>query len=479
MRYLGPDDLRAALPMTAAIEAMREAFGDDRETPPRALVGPSLFMPGRVGDVSGIKVVSTEPGNPVGIVAVFDARGTPLGLCHGPTLTALRTGAASGLATDLMARPDSRAMAMLGAGAMALDQVEAVRTIDRVLVWSRNMDHAEALAERAGGSTVTDPGEAVGPADIISTATPATSPPFPAGAARRGTHVNAIGTFAPAMRELPAALLRESFVVVDDHKAAARSRRSTPGGSGAGRHYGTMADLLRGRITPPPATTTVFKSVGIASQDVAAAAAADRAAPLLTESLATAGERGGAHTGRVAHRLVQSPSTAASNESIRFVRLIRRGVGVVATDRASPRDVGWASMGRTIRRTALFAARPVARRVMTGVLVGLPLPIESALRARRGRERARKSASWREAVSAIIPGQALFRLFRESRVLDWGSRGRRFKSGQPDQRNPCLGEVFARFRVELDHGAGAGVLHAWSTRGALRFREGGTRPRRP
>lgn len=221
MRYLGPDDLRAALPMTAAIEAMREAFGDDRETPPRALVGPSLFMPGRVGDVSGIKVVSTEPGNPVGIVAVFDARGTPLGLCHGPTLTALRTGAASGLATDLMARPDSRAMAMLGAGAMALDQVEAVRTIDRVLVWSRNMDHAEALAERAGGSTVTDPGEAVGPADIISTATPATSPPFPAGAARRGTHVNAIGTFAPAMRELPAALLRESFVVVDDHKAAA------------------------------------------------------------------------------------------------------------------------------------------------------------------------------------------------------------------------------------------------------------------
>ena len=137
MRYLGPDDLRAALPMTAAIEAMREAFGDDRETPPRALVGPSLFMPGRVGDVSGIKVVSTEPGNPVGIVAVFDARGTPLGLCHGPTLTALRTGAASGLATDLMARPDSRAMAMLGAGAMALDQVEAVRTIDRVLVWSR------------------------------------------------------------------------------------------------------------------------------------------------------------------------------------------------------------------------------------------------------------------------------------------------------------------------------------------------------
>ena len=74
--------------------------------------------------------------------------------------------------------------------------------------------------------------------------------------------------------------------------------------------------------------------------------------------------------------------------------------------------------------------------------MGLPLPIESALRARRGRERARNSASWREAVSAIIPGQALFRLFRESRVLDWGSRGRRFESGQPDQRNPLFRRGF-------------------------------------
>ena len=135
---------------------------------------------------------------------------------------------------------------------------------------------------------------------------------------------------------------------------------------------------------------------------------------------------------------------------------------MVATDRASPRDVGWASMGRTIRRTALFAARPVARRVMTGVLVGLPLPIESAL---RGAERARKGA--KQCVMARSsecdnPRSSAISPVQESRVLDWGSRGRRFESGQPDQRNPCSGGGFSRFRVELDHGAGAGVEQTWS-----------------
>ncbi|MDR9451252.1 MAG: ornithine cyclodeaminase, partial [Acidimicrobiia bacterium] len=96
MRYLGPADLRAALPMGAAIEAMVIAFGDDREVPARIQIGQSLFMPGRVGEMTGIKVVSTVPGSPTGIVVVFDGSGRPIGLVDGPTLTAIRTGAGAG-----------------------------------------------------------------------------------------------------------------------------------------------------------------------------------------------------------------------------------------------------------------------------------------------------------------------------------------------------------------------------------------------
>ncbi len=281
MRYLDAGDVRAALPMDLAIDAMRTAFSDDRETPQRVLLGSSLFMPGRVGAHSGIKVVSTVPGNPAGIVVVFDGDGSPLGAVDGPTLTAIRTGAGCGLATDLLAAPAADTMAMLGSGAMAADQiaaVAAVRPIERVLIWSRSLSHAEALAARtAGGIAVEDADGAVGDADIVTTATPATSPLFDPDALGRGTHVNAIGAFTPEMCELPAATVRAAFVVVDDIDAAVVEAGDliqagvTPAA--------TVADLLAGRsLAPAPGETTVFKSVGISSQDVAAAVAALRRA---------------------------------------------------------------------------------------------------------------------------------------------------------------------------------------------------------
>ncbi len=241
-----------------------------------------MFMPGRIPGTSGIKVVSTEPGNPVGIVVVFDESGTPLGAVDGPTLTAIRTGAGCGLATDLLADPEVKVHAMLGAGAMAFDQVDAVRTvrpIERILVWSRNPAHAARLAERVGAETVDSPDEAVGIADVISTATPSTVPLFAAGSARPGTHVNAVGAFTPQMVELPAGLLRAAFVVVDDREAASVEAGDliqagvTPDAA--------VADLLTGRSEAPQGATTVFKSVGIASQDIAAARTAlDRAAEI-------------------------------------------------------------------------------------------------------------------------------------------------------------------------------------------------------
>jgi ornithine cyclodeaminase len=277
MRYLDAAATREALTMNAAISAMESAFGDDREVPVRSLLGPSLFMPGRVGDLTGVKVVSTVPGKPFGIVAVFDDEGACTGLVDGPTLTAIRTAAGAGLATRLLARPDSRTLAMLGAGAMAFDQVRAVqevRPIEDVLVWSRDVANARSLAERIGGRAVADPDEAVAAADVVSTATPSREPLFSAASVRPGTHVNAVGAFTPEMCEIPPGTVRDAIVFVDDVVAAAEEAGDL---LQADRDPdGTVADLLAGRHRgrSGPGEITFFKSVGIASQDVAAGAAA-------------------------------------------------------------------------------------------------------------------------------------------------------------------------------------------------------------
>jgi len=261
--------------MPAAIEAMVAAFGDDREVPARVQLGPSLFMPGRVGETTGIKVVSTVPGNPSGIVVVFDGSGDPLGMVDGPTLTAIRTGAGAGLATRLLASPGAHTMAMLGCGSMAADQVAAVRAvrdIEQVWVWSRDPARAREFADRVGGEAVDDPGRAVFRAEIVTTATPAREPLFEDAAVRAETHINAIGSFTPQMAEIPPGTVRRAFVVVDEVAAAAREAGDL---IQAGRQPdAALDDLLAGRMSPPGSGPTLFKSVGIASQDVAAAVAA-------------------------------------------------------------------------------------------------------------------------------------------------------------------------------------------------------------
>lgn len=275
MLYLDAHATRAALPMAAAIDSMEVAFGDDREVPLRTLLGGSLFMPGRAGGASGVKVVSIMPGNPVGLVVVFDSEGRPLGLVDGPTLTAIRTGAGAGLATRLLARKDAAVLAMMGAGAMAFDQIEAVRTvrpIRRILVWSRNPVTASALADRVGGEAVSEPGDGVAVADIISTATPSRRPLFDDEVVKSGTHINAIGAYTPEMCEIPAETVRRAYVVVDDLDAA----ESEAGDLIQAERppVCTIGDVLVGRHPQIGEDVTLFKSVGIASQDVAAATAA-------------------------------------------------------------------------------------------------------------------------------------------------------------------------------------------------------------
>ncbi len=275
MIVLDAEQTRRCLPMDLAVQSQVAAFSSDREVPLRRELAGSMYMPGRVGERSGIKIVSTVPGNPVGLVMVMDESGSPLGMVDGPTLTAIRTGAGAGLATRLLAREDCAVLAMLGAGAMAFDQVEAVRTvrpIERILVWSRTRQRAEDLAQRMGGEVVDTPDQAVAAADVVSCATPATEALFSPGAIRPGTHINAIGAFRPGMIEVPIEVTRRSFVVVDDRDAAAAEAGdllAAERGPDA-----TLTDLLEDGIPSFPAGITFFKSVGIASQDITAAAAA-------------------------------------------------------------------------------------------------------------------------------------------------------------------------------------------------------------
>lgn len=275
MLYLDPAASREALPMSDAIEAMVHAFSGDAVAPLRTLIGPSLVMPGMLDGLMAVKVVSIVPGNPVGLVLLVGDDGSPLGIVDGPTITAIRTGAVCGLATRLLSRDDATVLAMLGSGAMAFDQVEAVRAvrpIERILVWSRRLDNAQSLADRVGGEAVGDVDEAVARADIVSCATPARAPLFGSESVRPGTHVNAVGAFTPEMAELGPDLLERAYVVVDDVDAAAAEAGDL---IQAGRPANaTLRDLLTDRAPAIGEDVTVFKSVGVAAQDVAAASRA-------------------------------------------------------------------------------------------------------------------------------------------------------------------------------------------------------------
>jgi ornithine cyclodeaminase len=219
-----------------------------------------------------VKVVSVVPGNPVGLVILFGPDGAPVGIVDGPTLTAIRTGAVCGLATRLLSPESATVMTMLGAGAMAPDQVAAVRAVrpvERVMVWSRDLHRARELADRIGGAAVEDPDTAVAGSDIVSCATPSTEPLFRGSAVTGATHVNAVGAFTPEMVELPPELLQDAFVVVDDYEAAAAEAGDL---IQCGRAPDAdLNEVLTGARHPSPGLPTVFKSVGVAAQDVAAA----------------------------------------------------------------------------------------------------------------------------------------------------------------------------------------------------------------
>lgn len=319
MRILSAGEVRVALPMADAIDAMREAFSalaDGRvqlplrthqELPGTPLV--SLTMPGVITAPPriGAKLLTINPDNPAralpaihGLVVLFDPEtGVPSGLLDGTAVTALRTGAVSGLATDLLARPDSRVLAVIGAGTQARTQLEAVREVRPIVdvrVWSRSPDRAADFAgemSRDGLAVrpVSTVEEAVEGADVICTATPSTRPLVGLAEVTDGVHINAVGSYTREMCELGPHLVRAARVVVDSTEAAMEEAgeliQAVEEGLVDVDNFIELGELLLGRQEGrrSDGEITLFKSVGLAVQDLSAGARALRNA--VTRGLGT------------------------------------------------------------------------------------------------------------------------------------------------------------------------------------------------
>jgi ornithine cyclodeaminase len=305
LTLLSAGDLRAALPMPAAIAAMKLAFAElstgQAIVPLRVALpvppaeGTTLFMPAFLpGGGLGAKIVSVFPrnaerGRPIihGLVVVLDsATGEPLALCDGTFLTAWRTGAGAGAATDLLARPEARVGAILGAGAQARTQViaiDAVRQLDTIRVYAPTAASVQRLiAEmqpevRSRLVAAAVPAEAVQDADVVCAATTSTTPVFDGRLLKPGAHVNGVGSFVTHMQEVDAETVRRARVFVDSRESALAEAGDLviPLQAGQTRPEDwtelgeVVAGLQPGRQSPDE--ITFFKSVGVAVQDVAAA----------------------------------------------------------------------------------------------------------------------------------------------------------------------------------------------------------------
>jgi len=291
--------------MRDAIVAMRQAFmhlaKGSAVMPQRTVIpveehkGAMFWMPVYNSDppALGLKIVSWFPensqkklANSYGVVFLVDPEtGQPQALLDGTYLTALRTGATSGLATDLLARSDASSVAIIGSGAQAYTQLQAVqcvRKINQIWIYSRSRKNAENFAKNiretcsAQIRLADSVSEATKQADIICTATPSDSPLVDIDDVKKGAHINAIGSHSATMRELTFALLQHALIVVDQRSAALKEAGEIIDGIGNGLKEEELLELAQ--IIQQPRylrknseQITVFKSVGLAIQDLSAA----------------------------------------------------------------------------------------------------------------------------------------------------------------------------------------------------------------
>ncbi len=317
MLVLTRSQVRELVPMPDAIELMKTAFTElsagRTVSPLRTVISlpdreaDALFMPAFVPAMAalGMKSVNVfrrnaRHGLPVihAVVSLIDPEtGEPLAIMDGTYLTALRTGAVSGAAADLLARPESRVLAAIGAGAQGVTQIAAicaVRPIERAIAVDVNEEALQRLraaieqdwpdlADRL--ETSTDAAAAVREADIICMATTSRTPVFQDRDVRPGTHISGVGAYTPEMQELPAETVARATVVVDAFDAALAEAGDLIIPLNEGRvtrdHFRTELGMIASGAVPGRtgnAEITLFKSVGNAVQDVVVARMAyDRA----------------------------------------------------------------------------------------------------------------------------------------------------------------------------------------------------------
>jgi thiomorpholine-carboxylate dehydrogenase len=286
--FLDEEQVRALLHMEDLIPAMERALIDLSAgrvaQPARQMLnvepygGHFAAMPaaGEVG--MGAKVVTFYPGNaarglPTHLAMILLFRpetGEPLAIMDGRLITEMRTAAVSAVATRAMAATDTRVLAILGSGVQARSHVAALRLVrgfEEVRVWSRTPEHAERFAAEVG-ARVMSAEEAVREADVVVAATSAKEPVLRGAWLKPGTHVNSVGWPGPQGRELDDEVMR-NVVVVDSRETVLREAGDMLL-SGAEIHA-ELGEVLSSAKPVPPGATTVFKSVGMAVEDVAAA----------------------------------------------------------------------------------------------------------------------------------------------------------------------------------------------------------------
>ena len=310
MRILSRSDVQRALAMRDAIAIVRDAYAQlsagQATVPLRVPIpieqhnGVTLFMPAHLqtSDALAIKIVSVHNDNPAqglplihALVVVIDAStGKPLAAMEGGYLTALRTGAASGVATDLLARRDARVAAIFGAGIQGRTQLRAicaVRALERVLVFDAIRASVEKFVVEMRDQVSADlrvadsPRDAVRDADVICTATTSKQPVFDGNDLKPGAHINAIGAYTPTMQEIDEITLQRAHKIVVDSRVAALAEAGDliiaikNGAISEANIYAEIGEIALGKKPGRERDDeiTYFKSVGNAVQDASIARA--------------------------------------------------------------------------------------------------------------------------------------------------------------------------------------------------------------
>jgi len=304
--YLDADQLFRLVPLADALDALRTCFAASpshvERVHCRAGGGEFLVMPAAAGDAAGVKLVGIQPANPArglpiiqGVYVLFDMRvGLPVALLDGAALTTLRTPMISALATDALARDDVRTVGIIGTGPQAVAHLHAMRVVrpdvDKVVVAGRTPANVARVVDElvAAGESATAAGYAEAAAcDIVCAATRADGALFGLADVRPGAHINLVGSYRLDLREVSADLIAAATVAVDD-RAAARAEAGDLHMAVEEEAWswdqvaGDLTDLASGRLRrTAPDEITLFKSVGLAVQDLAIAQRAAAAAGIL------------------------------------------------------------------------------------------------------------------------------------------------------------------------------------------------------